>query len=147
MKVQFNEASRANLTHSLQMHKGCEDCHIVYMKSSQDFRVIYRFKGEWEPIDKDEVDITALWMEAGNEHDSLRWSQAVELADSIIEAEEEEPSTRFEALRKEHGMSKRQACELCGVPYRTWLKWENGERACPDYVFDLIKFYLENREK
>lgn len=47
--------------------------------------------------------------------------------------------------REKRDFNIKAAAEFCGVPYKTWIKWENGERECPPYVVKLIKFYLENK--
>ena len=47
-------------------------------------------------------------------------------------------------MRETSGLSQIKICELTGVPTRTWRSWETGERACPEYVVRLIRYFLEN---
>lgn len=48
-------------------------------------------------------------------------------------------------MRETSGLSQIKICELTGVPTRTWRSWETGERACPEYVVRLIRYFLENK--
>lgn len=46
-------------------------------------------------------------------------------------------------LRKKYGLTQKQLSEITGIPVRTIQNWEGGQRKCPQYVADLIKFKLE----
>lgn len=45
-------------------------------------------------------------------------------------------------LREASGMSRNQFCEYFGIPYRTVQDWELGNRNCPEYLLDLMKYKL-----
>jgi len=40
-------------------------------------------------------------------------------------------------------MNMRQFAEYFNIPYKTVLKWGNGERKPPEYVLELLKFRIE----
>ena len=42
------------------------------------------------------------------------------------------------ALRKDYGLSKKDLAEELGVPYTTYLSYENGTQSMPAYVFSGI---------
>lgn len=46
-------------------------------------------------------------------------------------------------LRQKYGLSRKQLCEMVGIPYRTLQDWELGNMKCPPYVVTLIKHYLQ----
>lgn len=46
-------------------------------------------------------------------------------------------------LREASGMSRKQFVEYFGIPYRTIQDWELGNRACPEYLLELMKYKLE----
>lgn len=46
-------------------------------------------------------------------------------------------------LRAATGMSQRAFGEYFGIPLRTIQNWEGGQRSCPVYLLDLIKYKLE----
>ena len=60
-----------------------------------------------------------------------------------FEAIETETPTLKE-IREEHGLTRKQAAELVGVPIRTWEKWETGEREPAPYLEKLIAYYIEH---
>ena len=49
----------------------------------------------------------------------------------------------FNELRKQSGMNLTQFSRFFGIPYRTIQNWERGERKCPEYLIDLMKYKLE----
>lgn len=55
------------------------------------------------------------------------------------------PENRIKELREKYGMTMKKISELVGVPYRTWQNWEAESRKCPDYVYNLIEFYMKHR--
>jgi DNA-binding transcriptional regulator YiaG len=46
--------------------------------------------------------------------------------------------TKIRDARLRLGLSKPQAAALCGVPFRTYEKWDNGERRPPPYVLQRV---------
>jgi DNA-binding transcriptional regulator YiaG len=50
----------------------------------------------------------------------------------------------FEELRKSSGMTRPQFAEYFGISYRTIQNWELGERTCPAYLLELMKYKLDN---
>lgn len=46
-------------------------------------------------------------------------------------------------LREASGMSRQQFVEYFGIPYRTVQDWELGNRKCPEYLFNLMRYKLE----
>jgi DNA-binding transcriptional regulator YiaG len=50
----------------------------------------------------------------------------------------------FEELRKSSGMTRPQFAAYFGIPYRTVQSWELEERTCPAYLFELMKYKLDN---
>lgn len=50
----------------------------------------------------------------------------------------------FKELRESSGMTRPQFAEYFGLPYRTIQNWELGERTCPAYLFELMKYKLDN---
>lgn len=47
-------------------------------------------------------------------------------------------------LRKAAGMTQKAFAEYIGVSKRAIESWEGGQRDCPDYLLDLIRYKLEN---
>lgn len=47
-------------------------------------------------------------------------------------------------IRKSTGLSQSKFCAALNIPLRTLQKWETGERACPDYVVELIAFRVQH---
>lgn len=51
----------------------------------------------------------------------------------------------FHSLRVSYHMSQKQFAQYLDVPYRTYNKWESGERTAPPYIFTWAKSYcLQN---
>lgn len=50
-------------------------------------------------------------------------------------------------IRKSTGLSQTEfGKRLGGIPLRTIQNWENGARACPPYVVELIAYRVEHDE-
>lgn len=49
----------------------------------------------------------------------------------------------FKELRKQSGMNLTQFSKYFGIPYRSIQNWELGQRQCPEYLLDLMKYKLE----
>lgn len=47
-------------------------------------------------------------------------------------------------LREQSGMSRPRFAQYFGIPYRTIQDWELGNRKCPEYLLDLMKYKLVN---
>lgn len=52
----------------------------------------------------------------------------------------------FKKIRTAAGMTQKQLSEVTGIPVRTIQNWEGGQRKCPEYIIELVKFKLENLE-
>lgn len=52
----------------------------------------------------------------------------------------------FKKIRTAAGMTQKQLSEVTGIPVRTIQNWEGGQRKCPEYIIELVKFKLENYE-
>lgn len=50
----------------------------------------------------------------------------------------------FKELREASGMSRKQLVDYFGIPYRTIQDWELGNRKCPEYLLELMKYKLVN---
>lgn len=48
----------------------------------------------------------------------------------------------IEELRKLTGMKRLEFCQYFRIPYRTLQSWELGDRECPTYLMELIKYKL-----
>lgn len=46
-------------------------------------------------------------------------------------------------IRESTGLSQSKFCEALGIPLRSLQKWEIGERSCPPYVVELIKYRVQ----
>lgn len=49
----------------------------------------------------------------------------------------------FKELREASGMNQREFGEYFGIPLRTIQNWHGGQRECPDYLLDLMRYKLE----
>lgn len=47
-------------------------------------------------------------------------------------------------LRKKYNLTQKQLSEITRIPVRTIQNWEGGQRKCPPYVAELVKFKLEH---
>ena len=45
------------------------------------------------------------------------------------------------------GMNMRQFAQYFNIPYKTVIKWGNGERKPPEYVLELLKFRIETEAR
>ena len=50
----------------------------------------------------------------------------------------------FKEIRLMSGMNQKQFSNYFNIPYRTIQGWELGERKCPDYLIDLMKYKIDN---
>lgn len=50
-------------------------------------------------------------------------------------------------LRTETGMTQKEFSEFLGIPHRTIQNWEGGQRECPAYLVELIKYKLNGEKK
>ena len=50
-------------------------------------------------------------------------------------------------LRASTGMSQKAFGEYFGIPKRTIENWEGGQRKCPPYLLELMKYKLEKESK
>ena len=49
------------------------------------------------------------------------------------------PSAQIKAIRASTGLSQKKFAEKTGVPARTILSWETGDRTPPAYVIPLLR--------
>lgn len=56
----------------------------------------------------------------------------------------EKPQNSFKELRAMSGMTQKAFSEYFGMSKRAVENWETGTRKIPDYVFNMIKYILEN---
>lgn len=49
---------------------------------------------------------------------------------------------KIKLLRESTGMNRKEFCERMRIPYRTVTDWELGNREPPDYLLDLIEYYI-----
>lgn len=50
----------------------------------------------------------------------------------------------FADVRALSGLNMLQFSKRFNIPYRTIQSWEAGERKCPVYVLELLKFRIEH---
>ena len=48
----------------------------------------------------------------------------------------------FNELRLAAGMTIADISKYFNIPYRTAQNWDNGVRACADYIIELMRFKL-----
>lgn len=53
---------------------------------------------------------------------------------------------QFKKIRIKYNLTQKQLSEVTGIPVRTIQNWEGGQRKCPEYIIELVKFKLENSE-
>jgi DNA-binding transcriptional regulator YiaG len=53
-----------------------------------------------------------------------------------------ENTNAFRELRQASGMSQRKFASYFGIPRRTIENWDSGDRACPTYTLELMKYKL-----
>jgi DNA-binding transcriptional regulator YiaG len=47
-------------------------------------------------------------------------------------------------LRRLTGLSQQAFGAYFGIPYRSIQNWEGGQRACPEYLLELMAYKLKN---
>ena len=52
--------------------------------------------------------------------------------------------SRIIALRESTGMNRKDFCKFVNIPYRTMTEWELDNRHAPDYVLELLEYYIRN---
>mgnify|MGYP001165509971 FL=1 len=52
--------------------------------------------------------------------------------------------TPLKKVRSELGLNRAEIARVCRIPYRTWIKWEDGERRTPGYAWVLLSWFLMN---
>lgn len=50
---------------------------------------------------------------------------------------------KIKELRERFRMSRTQFAEYFGIPYRTVQDWELDNRKCPDLLFRLLEYYMD----
>lgn len=50
----------------------------------------------------------------------------------------------FKELREQSGMNMMKFAQYFGINYRTVQRWEYGERKCPEYLLNLLKYKLQH---
>lgn len=50
-------------------------------------------------------------------------------------------------LRIKYGLTQQGLSDYTGIPKRTIENWEEGKRSCPEYMENLLKFFLEKTKK
>ena len=53
-------------------------------------------------------------------------------------------NTSIKSLRQRTGMTQKTISQRLSIPRRTWQDWERGVRTCPQYLLNLINYYLKN---
>lgn len=48
----------------------------------------------------------------------------------------------FKELRQQSGMNQTDFAKYFGIPRRTVQNWEGGQRQCPEYLLELMKYKL-----
>ena len=61
-----------------------------------------------------------------------------------IPTDKEEIGSAFRLLRYATGMNRKELSDYLNIPYNTMRDWEQGQRAMPPYVFELIFYKLKN---
>lgn len=62
-----------------------------------------------------------------------------------VEVEEEEIS-EIKKLRLSINMTQQAFSDYFAIPKRTIENWENGQRKCPTYLVELIRYKIENED-
>lgn len=52
----------------------------------------------------------------------------------------------FQELRQATGMNLKQFSDYFEIPYRTIQNWEGGQRECPTYLLELMKYKLKKEQ-
>lgn len=64
---------------------------------------------------------------------------------SIKSIQADQEPNKIKILRKEHNLTQQALADMLGCSKRTIEQWENNGRDCKEWIYNLIKFYLENR--
>ena len=48
----------------------------------------------------------------------------------------------FRELRQTSNLTQKQFSEYFGIPRRTIESWDTGDRTCPSYLLELLKYKL-----
>jgi DNA-binding transcriptional regulator YiaG len=57
-------------------------------------------------------------------------------------SDKEKTARAFRLLRYATGLNRKELSEYLHIPYNTIRDWEQGKRAMPPYVFELILYKL-----
>ena len=57
----------------------------------------------------------------------------------MLRSKDMTPSAQIKAIRARTGLSQKKFAEKTGVPARTILSWETGDRTPPSYVVPLLR--------
>lgn len=57
----------------------------------------------------------------------------------MLRSKDMTPSEQIKAIRSSTGLSQKSFAEKTGVPARTILSWETGDRKPPAYVIPLLR--------
>ena len=52
----------------------------------------------------------------------------------------------FNELFEKSGMNLIEFCDFFEIPYKTAIKWKNGERKCSMYLLKLMEYKLVNEK-
>lgn len=52
-------------------------------------------------------------------------------------------SPKLKSWRKHKKITQREACELIGVPIKTYIKWEHGERTPSELVIKTVLAFMK----
>lgn len=58
-----------------------------------------------------------------------------------------EISMEFKDLLEKSGMNIKQFSEYFNIPYRTVQNWKIGDRKCPPYLVDLMRYKIETEKE
>ena len=52
--------------------------------------------------------------------------------------------SKIKELRESTGMNRKEFCKYFQIPYRTVTEWELDNRHAPEYVLQLLEYYIRN---
>lgn len=73
-----------------------------------------------------------------------KFAKAVKMSFDEWSASIDEGFNQLKVLRERSGMSQSQFAKYFHIPKKTIQNWEQGRRACPEYLLDLIEYKLLN---
>jgi DNA-binding transcriptional regulator YiaG len=73
-----------------------------------------------------------------------KFAKAIKMSLDEWSASIDEGFNQLKILRERSGMSQSQFAEYFNIPKATIQNWEQGRRACPEYLLDLIEYKLLN---